>query len=143
MQGRIRQATRADIGDMHRIRMAVTENRLVTTTLGEADYIEAIERTGRGWVLESVDGIHAFAVGNAADSSIWALFVDPRHEGKGYGRQLHDTMVKWLRDSGCDRLWLTTDPDTRAAGFYAAAGWRRVGPASHGEIRYELARVED
>lgn len=138
MHGKIRQASRPDITHMHRIRMSVTENRLVSMTLSEADYVDAIERTGRGWVMQVGDEIVAFAVGNSANASIWALFVDPVHEGKGYGRQLHDVMVKWLWDAGCERLWLTTDPHTRAAKFYTAAGWRLVGAAKYGEARFEL-----
>lgn len=134
----IRQAIASDVGGMHRVRLSVLENRLVSRRLSEQDYIEEIEVTGRGWVIESEGNIVAFAVGNAATGGIWALFVEPGHEGKGYGRQLHDTMVDWLREQGHDRLWLTTGPDTRASRFYEEAGWRRAGVTADGELRYEL-----
>jgi GNAT superfamily N-acetyltransferase len=134
----VRQARRADIAGMHRVRMAVLENRLVSMRLSENDYVVAIESTGRGWVIEQQGAIVAFAVGNAQNASIWALFVDPGHEGQGYGRQLHDVMVAWLWEQGLDRLWLTTEPGTRADRFYELAGWQRVGSADHGEVRFEL-----
>jgi GNAT superfamily N-acetyltransferase len=65
------------------------------------------------------------------------LFVHPDHERRGYGRLLHDTMVQWLFSRGLERLWLTTEPGTRAQRFYEAAGWERVGLSEHGELRYE------
>ena len=108
--------------------------------LSERDYVVAIEATGRGWVVEAEGNIVAFAIGDATNGSIWALFVEPGHEGKGYGRQLHDIMVAWLWEQGHDRLWLSTDPGTRAERFYSAAGWERVGEADRGEVRFELAR---
>jgi GNAT superfamily N-acetyltransferase len=133
-----RSARRADIPGMHRVRMSVQENRLVSMQLTDADYIDAIESRGRGWVVE-VDGtIVAFAVGDASNASIWALFVEPDFEGRGFGRQLHDEMVNWLWQRGHDRLWLTTDPGTRAQRFYEAAGWRVTGAGAHGEVRLEL-----
>jgi GNAT superfamily N-acetyltransferase len=133
-----RPAQRADIPGMHRVRMSVLENRLVSMQLTEADYVEAIESRGQGWVVEVDGSIVAFAIGDTTNASIWALFVDPSHEGCGYGRRLHDEMVSWLWRQGHERLWLTTNPGTRAQRFYETAGWQIVGPGPHGEVRLEL-----
>jgi GNAT superfamily N-acetyltransferase len=140
MDTMLRPARREDIAAMHRVRMSVQENRLVSMSLSEADYIVAIEQTGRGWVIELAGTIVAFAVGDAHTGSIWALFVEPGHEGRGFGRQLHDQMVSWLWQQGLERLWLSTDPGTRAQRFYEAAGWKHAGPGAHGEVRLELSR---
>jgi GNAT superfamily N-acetyltransferase len=140
----LRQAVRGDIAAMHRIRMAVNENRLVSTVIDEVDYIPEIEITGRGWVITERDAVVAFAIGNRETRSVWALFVDPAHEGKGYGRQLHAAMVQWLFSEGLTSIWLSTEPGTRAQRFYEAAGWtfRRVLPS--GERYYELSpKLED
>jgi GNAT superfamily N-acetyltransferase len=139
MSAILRQACRQDIEAMHRVRLSVREN-VLTSSVTPADYVPAIETEGRGWVVEAGGDIVAFAVGIAADGNIWALFVDPAHEGRGFGRRLHDTMVQWLWSRGLDRLWLTTTPHTRAQRFYEAAGWRRAGEAPGGEVRYELQR---
>ena len=134
----MRQARREDVPAIRRVRMSVRENRLVSGVITEVQIREALETSGRGWVIE-VDGeIVAFAIGNATNGNVWALFVHPDHERRGYGRRLLDTMVAWLWSQGLQRLWLTTDPDTRARHFYEAAGWRFAGPANHGEIRLEL-----
>ena len=136
MIGTLRQAQRADIAAMHRVRLAVHENRL-GSVVTEADYVPAIAETGRGWVIE-VDGtVVAFAVGNEVTGNIWALFVEPGHEGLGYGRCLHDAMVEWLFLRGCKHLWLTTQPNTRAQRFYESAGWVHTGMLVNGEACFE------
>jgi GNAT superfamily N-acetyltransferase len=122
---------------MHRVRTSVSENGL-TSRISEADYIPAIELHGKGWVIEEKGEVIGFAVGDARDGNIWALFVHPEHERQGYGRLLHDAMVSWLWSRGLERLWLTTDANTRAQSFYEAAGWRRAGETSQGAIRFEL-----
>jgi GNAT superfamily N-acetyltransferase len=124
---------------MHRVRLAVRENRLTSSAIREAHYLPAIEVTGRGWVVEVDGAIVAFAIGNAQTGNIWALFVDPDHERRGYGRRLHDVMVEWLFSRGLETLWLTTGPNTRAQGFYEAAGWQRTGMVTGGDVRYELS----
>jgi GNAT superfamily N-acetyltransferase len=134
----LRQAQRGDIAAMHRVRMAVRENVLRSNVITEEHYLPAIEATGRGWVVE-VDGrVVGFAIGDADTGNIWALFVDPEHEGRGHGRALHDAMVEWLFSRGLAHLWLGTDPETRAERFYRAAGWRSTGKAANGEALYEL-----
>src|SRR5882672_6568934 len=119
----LRKARREDIPAIHRVRMSVRENRLVSTVITEGETREVIERLGCGWVIEAREEIVAFAIGNATNGNIWALFVHPDHERRGYGRQLHDTMVAWLWSRGLQQLWLTTEPNTRAQHFYEAAGW--------------------
>jgi quercetin dioxygenase-like cupin family protein len=108
--------------------------------IGDAEVVEAIERTGRGWVVECDGAVVAFAIGNAQTGNIWALFVDPAHEGRGHGRRLFDTMVAWLWSQDRDRLWLSTAPGTRAQRFYERAGWRSLGPQPSGELGFELRR---
>jgi len=135
----LRLARRADIPAMHRVRLAVRENRLSDPArITEADYVAAMEGLGRSWVVE-VDGeVVAFAAGYAA-GSVWALFVDPSHEGRGHGRALHTAMIDWLWSQGHARLWLTTSPGTRAERFYRELGWQPCGTVSGGELRLELA----
>jgi GNAT superfamily N-acetyltransferase len=133
----LRQAVSSDVAEIQRIRHSVRENRLVSTSISDDQVREAIETTGRGWVIEHEREVVAFAIGNAENGNIWALFVHPDHERRGYGRLLHDAMVEWLFSRGLERLWLTTDPHTRAQRFYETAGWKCVGSTAGGELRYE------
>ena len=81
----LRQARRADIPDLHRVRMSVLENRLNSTVMTEADYPPAIEDHGRGWLIEEKGEVVGFAVGNR-NGNIWALFVHPNPRSwKGVG----------------------------------------------------------
>ena len=134
----LRQATQLDIPGMHRVRLAVRENRLTSSIISEEHYVPAIEITGRGWVIEIDGNVVAFAVGNKDTGNIWALFVDPDHEGLGYGRRLHDAMVDWLFQNKISRLNLSTAFDTRAEKFYEKAGWIKTGKREHGEVYFEL-----
>jgi GNAT superfamily N-acetyltransferase len=134
----LRQATRADLAGIWRVRYAVAENTLAPGRIGDAEVIEAIEQTGRGWVVEEGGAIVAFAIGNAHEGSIWALFVDPAAQGAGHGSRLHDTMLDWLWSQGVPRLWLGTGADTKARGFYERRGWLCVGSHGAEEVRLEM-----
>lgn len=140
MNVNIRQAQASDAAAMHRVRMSVAENRLTSVLVLQREYVTAVEEDGRGWVAELDGAIVGFAVGNLKNGNVWALFVEPAHEGKGCGRQLHDIMVTWLWGRGLPCLWLTTESGTRAERFYRRNGWKCVGTAARGEIRFELHR---
>lgn len=139
--GVLRHAVRDDIPGMHRVRLAVRENRLTSTAIGEEHYFAEIELTGRGWVITEAGTVVAFAVGNRDAQNVWALFVDPQREGRGYGRRLHETMVEWLFSQGVPFIWLSTDPGTRAQRLYEAAGWQFCRVLADGEHCYELHRA--
>ena len=138
---RIREATPADIGQMHRIRVAVRENRLSDPSwLTPEVYRACLADAGSAntWVAEIDDRIVGFCTGRTAQGDIWALFVDPAHEGLGCGRALLDVATRWLFARGVGTIGLTTSPATRADHFYAEAGWERGGTDAKGEVTYRL-----
>lgn len=140
----LRQATRSDVPGIQRVRHSVRENVLTSCLITDGEVVDYLERFGRGWVVVNEAGeVIAFAVGDARDGNIWALFVDPAHEGRGHGRRLHDEMVAWLWSRGLARLWLTTEPRTRAERFYRLAGWTDKGLVASGERRFEMEPSED
>jgi len=136
---KIRVALEADIPEMHRIRLSVRENRLSDPQLIQPDdYRPMLTERGRGWVAELKGGLAGFAVADRTRANVWALFVDPVHEGRGLGRALHDTMLDWLFSCGVEKAWLGTEPGTRAERLYQASGWRYVD-TKRGEAIYELS----
>ena len=141
MTATLRQATRADLDGIWRVRYAVVENTLEPGRIEDDEVIAQLETTGRGWVMEEGGAIVAFAIGDASGANVWALFVDPRAEGRGHGSRLHDTMVEWLWTHGLTTLWLDTGAHTRARGFYERRGWRSTGPSGPGQVRLELANA--
>lgn len=120
--------------------MAVRENRLVSRVIADAEVIEAIEERGRGWVVEEDATVVGFGIALRDTRNIWALFIDPDHEGRGHGRCLLDAMTNWLWEQGSEPIWLSTDPGTRAEAFYERAGWQRAGAMPNGEARFEKTR---
>lgn len=135
-----RRATAADIPQMSRVRLSVFENRLrdparVTPRM----YEDFLEKDGRGWIAQ-VDGVTvAFSYANRLDGSIWALFVDPAHEGKGLAKALLGLATAWLFELGFAEITLDTGAGTRADLFYARQGWTR-DDAGAADVRYTLAR---
>ncbi|GAB3540794.1 hypothetical protein GCM10027443_39130 [Pontibacter brevis] len=134
-----RRATVADIAGMFRVRMAVRENKLSDPALVmHAVCRDMLLERGAGWVCEAEGKVVGFAIVDLTRSNVWALFVDPLFEKKGIGRKLHDLMVSWSFAAGQPKLWLTTDPGTRAEAFYRKAGWVETGIEQNGEVRFKL-----
>jgi len=135
-----RQASVHDIPAMSRIRLSVKENRLHDPArITPQMYADFLEKDGRGWVA-LVDGdVVAFSYGNRIDGSIWALFVDPRFEGRGLGKELLARATGWLFSLGFRRVTLSTGTHTRAAQFYTRLGWR-LASSSAGDSVFVLDR---
>lgn len=137
----VRPATEADLEGMHRVRMSVLENRLSEPSSVQPHHtLSMLREHGRGWVAEADGAVVGFAVADRSRSNVWALFVDPEHEGRGLGRRLHDVMLEWFFSVGTERVWLGTDPGTRAERFYRSAGWELAGTEPNGEVRFEMSR---
>ena len=140
---KLRLALPSDIPEIGRVRMSVRENRIPSLdVLTPGDTERLLKADGRGWVCE-VDGrIVGFSIGDRLEANVYALFVEPEYEGRGIGRLLHDTMMQWFFENEVSRVWLSTDPLTRADRFYRRAGWVEVGKESNGEIRFEMSREQ-
>jgi GNAT superfamily N-acetyltransferase len=120
-----RQASVYDIPAMSRIRLSVLENRLRDPArITPQMYADFLEKDGRGWVAQVDGDIVAFSYANRIDGSIWALFVDPRFEGQGLGKELLARASGWLFSLGFRRVTLSTRTLTRAAQFYTRLGWQ-------------------
>jgi GNAT superfamily N-acetyltransferase len=120
-----REAAFEDIPQKTRIRLAVTENVLRDPTrITPQMYADFLEKDGRGWVALVDGNVVAFSYANRIDGSIWALFVDPRFEGQGLGKQLLSLATGWLFSLGFRRVTLSTGAGTRAAQFYTRLGWQ-------------------
>jgi GNAT superfamily N-acetyltransferase len=135
----IREAVVADIRQMQAVRNAVKENTLSDPALvTDKDCEEFITIRGKGWVCEMHGQIAGFAIADLKDHNIWALFLRPEFEGRGIGRQLHDTMLNWYFLQTRESVWLGTSPKTRAEQFYRKAGWLEIGTHGKGEIKFEM-----
>lgn len=136
-----RRAVEGDIPAMSRIRLAVRENALSNPgRITEAMYRDYLDAKGRGWVALEGDEVVAFSYADRTDGTIWALFTDPAHEGRGAGKQLLRRCVDWLFETGFDEVRLGTAADTRADRFYAAQGWTREGMKDDVEVWFRLRR---
>ncbi|MEO6135787.1 MAG: GNAT family N-acetyltransferase [Ginsengibacter sp.] len=135
----IREARIEDIRQIQVVRNLVIENPLSNPDfVTDKDCEEFMFRRGKGWVCEIDNEIVGFSIVDLKDNNIWALFLDPKFEKKGIGRQLHDVMLDWYFTQTKDKVWLGTAPKTRAETFYRKSGWAEVGLHGKGEIKFEM-----
>lgn len=143
----LREAVAGDLPAISRVRTSVRENHLSAEQLRERGITnESVAASfladSKGWVAVHGEETVAFAIADRAARSIFALFVLPDYAGRGLGSRLLDLALRWLQENGVSRVWLTTGPDTKAAGFYKRRGWVAVGPGAHGDVQYELELAE-
>jgi GNAT superfamily N-acetyltransferase len=135
----IRPATVADQPRITAIRMGVRENQLSDpskVTQAEVDWY----REQAIFLVAECDGeIVGFTCANHQTALVWALFVDPGHEGQGHGRALLDGALARLAEAGLTQAWLTTGAGTRAERFYHRHGWRDMGRGLDGLIVFVRA----
>ena len=139
----IREAKIDDIKQIQIVRNSVTENTLSNPNLvTDEDCEEFITVRGKGWVCEIDNQIVGFAIADLKENNIWALFLDPKHEKNGIGRQLHKTMLDWYFTQTKNKIWLGTAFNTRAEQFYRKAGWTEVGTNGAKEIKFEMTYLD-
>lgn len=133
MPGTIRRARAEDHARVTEIRNTVTENVLRDPSRVTVEEYRWFEQNPGVWVWEEDGLILGFSAADTRDGSIWALFMASDHQRRGIGRALFEKACEVLRQDGHRTAWLTTDPDSRAAGFYRAAGWEEIGTSKRGE----------
>jgi GNAT superfamily N-acetyltransferase len=136
---KFREATTQDIHQLQIVRNAVNENVLSNPDLvKDNDYIEFLTVRGKGWVCEIGNIIVGFAICDLVDDNIWALFVHPNFDNRGIGKSLHKLMLDWYFAQGKQKVWLSTEPNSRAEKFYHLQGWKEVGVYGKGESKFEM-----
>lgn len=135
-----REATVNDIPQIQLVRHSVKENILSDPSLVTDKDCEAFLMVrGKGWVCEIEGTIVGFSIIDLKDKNIWALFVHPDHEAKGIGGRLHKDMVDWYFNRAHEKLWLGTEPGTKASKFYGKNGWKEAGIHGKLEIKFEMS----
>jgi GNAT superfamily N-acetyltransferase len=115
-----------------RIRSAVRENVLADPAKVPASaYYDLLSRA-RIWLWDE-DGVRGFCAADPSNGTVWALFVDPRHEGLGIERQLLAMGSRDVWEAGWVEARLSTEVGSRAERFYAREGWQMHGVAQSGE----------
>jgi GNAT superfamily N-acetyltransferase len=133
MSGTIRRARPEDHARITEVRNSVTENVLCDPGRVTVEDYKWFEQNPGIWVWEEDGELLGFSAADTRDGSIWALFIANDHQGHGNGRAQFEKACAVLRQDGHRTGWLTTDPGSRAAGFYRAAGWKEIGISPRGE----------
>ncbi len=65
---------------------------------------------------------------------LWRFMIDKNEQGKGYGQAALGEILRYFRDNGADRLYLSTEPENELGlHIYHKAGFRETGVISDGE----------
>jgi N-acetylglutamate synthase-like GNAT family acetyltransferase len=101
----------------------------------ELTYPEEVVAAGGFQVAEDdrqMLGFYALIKVSPTTMELEALFVDPKHLGRGIGSMLLDHARGTCARAGMERLVLQADPN--AADFYQRAGAQRIGERASGSI---------
>jgi GNAT superfamily N-acetyltransferase len=143
-QPNTRRAMHADVPRIMELRHGVRENRLSAPNAVTAADCMAFIDMAEMWVWTDDAGqLQGFSAGDPRDGSIWALFVDPPHEGRGIGRILLACACRTVRSAGFSTATLNTEPGTRAERFYRMNGWIETGRSAKGEIVFQRRLGEE
>ena len=65
---------------------------------------------------------------------LWRFMIDQRYQDMGYGQAALDEIIRYYKDNGADRLYLSTEPENeRGLHVYHKAGFRETGVIDDGE----------
>lgn len=65
---------------------------------------------------------------------LWRFMIDQRYQDKGYGQAALQAIIRYFRDNGADRLYLSTEPENeRGLHVYHKAGFLDTGIISDDE----------
>jgi len=65
---------------------------------------------------------------------LWRFMIDRSEQGRGYGQAALREIIRYFRDNGADRLYLSTEPENELGmHIYRKAGFRETGIVSDGE----------
>jgi GNAT superfamily N-acetyltransferase len=107
---------------------------------------DVIARVEQGFSVQGIVGLMAqrqvyvatvdqqvVATASLDKDVVRSVFVDPRYQGRGIGRQLMAVIHLAAIDAGIDDLRVPSS--ITAEGFYAALGYRKIRDEFHGEER--------
>ncbi|MBR3305547.1 MAG: GNAT family N-acetyltransferase [Christensenellaceae bacterium] len=65
---------------------------------------------------------------------LWRFMIDKNEQGKGYGQAAMQEIIKYFKENGADRLFLSTSPENELGlHIYHKAGFRETGIIDNGE----------
>ena len=140
----IRPATPEDVVAIFDVRCLVKENHMSREELATLDITPETVRemiTGGDYIVPValIGGkIAGFAMAQISEGYVFALFVNPEHEGKGLGRALMCEIESGLVEHGVTEASLCTGSEEgiRAPGFYRHLGWVDFGFLDDGQIKF-------
>lgn len=121
----------------YEIRFSVEENLLHPHQIQYLLREQALDdiNQGGGWICKVGDDYAGFCFGVfIPEAIIGGLFVKPEYQSIGIGSCLINYVTEWFFSNGAEEIRLTTDPDSKAEGFYKYHNWATVGNDEFGQV---------
>ena len=122
------------------IRFAVKENILRDPSRVTYDMIPGSSEPGI-WLWEEDGKVLGFSAADTRDGTIFALFIDPEHEGRGIGRALFAKALEALRKAGHRPARSPPSPAAAPTASIRRAGWKAIGTSERGERNFHGAAL--
>lgn len=140
----IRPGIACDVPEIFRIRTEVCDNalnqeQLTAKGITPEAIVTLITESECCWVACVENQCVGFAIIDLEQGAIFALFIDPKYQGGGIGSALL-TIAEQRLFRHHSTLWLETDSQSPADGFYRKQGWSPVQALCDNDMRYEKSR---
>ncbi|KKZ18481.1 MULTISPECIES: GNAT family N-acetyltransferase [Serratia] len=121
---------------LYEIRFSVEENLLHPHQIQYLQRKQALEdiNQGGGWICKYGEDYAGVGFGLfIPEPLIGGLFVKPEYQSMGMGSALLARVTAWMFEHGAEAIHLTTDPGSKAEGFYQHHGWELIGRDEFGQ----------
>lgn len=123
----------------YEIRFSVEENLLHAHQIQYLLRPQALEdiNQGGGWICRVGEEYVGFCFGVfIPEAIIGGLFIKPEYQSLGIGSTLINYVTNWLFSKGAEEIRLTTDPGSKAEGFYRQNNWTIIGNDEFGQLEF-------
>ena len=70
---------------------------------------------------------------------LWRFMIDQNEQGKGYGQAALEEIIRYFKENGADRIFLSTEPENECGvHIYHKAGFAETGDIDDGEAVMKL-----
>ncbi len=76
-----------------------------------------------GWIKSGELVATALGTFDGRRGNLWHVAVEPRYQGKGYGRAIMERLEEIWRKMGVVKVTFTVDAGNEAEAFYQSLGW--------------------
>ena len=113
-------------------------------SLQQAEECQDVARPFAIFAEDKLVGFCMFAFDSEAEDEedrywLWRFMIDQNEQGKGYGQAALAEIIRYFKENGADRIFLSTEPENECGvHIYHKAGFVETGDMDDGEAVMKL-----